>query len=115
MHFVSTLLALYLDHIKLAILAVPVEDALHARPSTPLRASPARSCAAHVDLCHLRDVNVGPQVLQPRALCVLCFDARTTTCRTSRMVRSDDGRHTFRLPTGPPLLPDPLLLPSRLP
>jgi hypothetical protein len=80
-----------LDHIEFAILAVPVEDALHARPPTPLHAPPARSCAAHTNLCHPRDINVrpiDPRVTPSRAPCLLRFDARTaTTGRTARTVR----------------------------
>jgi len=80
-----------LDHIELAVLAVPVKDALHARPPTPLHTPPARSRTAHADLCHPRDVNVrpiDPRVPSPRAPCLLRFDARVVAVgRTARTVR----------------------------
>ena len=80
-----------LDHIELTVLAVPVKDALHARPPTPLQAPPARSGAAHADLCHPRDVDVRPidsRVPSPRAPRLLRFDARVVaTGRTARTVR----------------------------
>ena len=77
------------DHIELAILAIPVENALHARPPTPLHATPARPRAAHADLRHSRNVNVGPidpRVTPPRAPCLLPFDARAATGNTARTV-----------------------------
>ena len=49
-----------LDHVELAVLPIPVEDALHARPPTPLHAPPARPGAAHADLRDPRDVDVRP-------------------------------------------------------
>src|SRR5260221_12280586 len=92
MRFVlATFRRVTLDHTELAVLAVPVKDALPARPPTPLHAPPARSRAAHADLCHPRDVNVrpiDPRVPSPRAPCLLRFDARVVaTGRTPRTVR----------------------------
>jgi len=80
-----------LHHLELAVLAIPVEDALHARPPTPLYTPPARSCAAHADLCHPCDINVrpiDPRVTPPGAPCLLPFDARAATGnRRARTVR----------------------------
>jgi len=79
------------DHIELAVLAIPVEDALHARPPTPLHTPPARPRTAHADLCHPRDINVrpiDPRVTPPPAPCLLSFDARAATgSRRARTVR----------------------------
>jgi len=78
------------DHIELAVLAIPVEDALHARPSAPFHAPPARPCAPHADLRHSRNVNVGPidpRVTPPCVPCLLPFDARAATGNTARTVR----------------------------
>jgi len=80
-----------LDHLELAVLAIPVEDALHTRPPTPLHTPPARSRTAHANFCHPRDINVrpiDPRVPPPRAPCLLPFDTRPATgSRRARTVR----------------------------
>ena len=86
--FILIPLGIHFNHIEPVLLPIPVEDALHPRPPTPLHAPPARSRAAHADLCHPRNVNVrpiDPRVPPPRAPRLLRFDAATG--RTARTVR----------------------------
>lgn len=92
-----------LDHLKPALLPVPVENALHARPPTPLHAPPARPRAAHPDLRHPRDIDVRP------------IDARIPPPRAPRLLRLDDNRATsgparaLQHPACPPLPSHPTL------
>ena len=93
------------DHVEPALLPVPVEDALHPRPPTPLHAPPARPRAAHPDLRHPRDIDVRP------------IDPRIPPPRAPRLLRLDDNRaasgpaRTIQHPACPPL-PAPTLLPG---
>jgi hypothetical protein len=85
-----------LDHIKLVILSIPVEDPPHARPSTPLHAPPAWLRAAHTDLGNPRDIyvrSIDARVPPPRApsllrLCrgggTISSTSRSTVCVVRR-------------------------------
>jgi hypothetical protein len=64
-----------LDHVKLPVLPVPVENPLYARPPTPLHAPPARLSAAHPHLRHPRNIDI-------RAI-----DPRVAPARTPRLIR----------------------------
>ena len=63
-----------LNHVKLPVLPVPVENPLYARPATPLHALPARLSAAHPHLRHPRNVDI-------RAI-----DPRVPSTRTPRFI-----------------------------
>jgi hypothetical protein len=78
-----------LDHIELALLPVPVENALHARPPTPLHAPPARPRAPHPDLRHARDVDVRP------------IDARIPPPRTPSLLLRLNGNRAASSPARP--------------
>ena len=64
-----------LDHVKLSVLPVPVENPLYACPATPLHAPPARLSAAHPHLRHPRNVDI-------RAI-----DPRVPSTRAPRFIR----------------------------
>ena len=69
-----------LDHIKLALFSVPMENTLYTCPPTPLQTPPARLGAAHANLRYTRDVYVRP------------IDARIPPSRAPRLFHVDDNR-----------------------
>ena len=91
-----------LDHIKLPVLAVPVENPLYARPPTPLHAPPARLGTAHTHLRHPRNVEV-------RAV-----DARVASSRAPRLIRLAGRRRCARVGTARTLGHPRALLPANI-
>ena len=98
-----------LDHVKLPVLAVPMENPLYARPPTPLHAPPARLGTAHPHLRHPRNVEVRT------------VDARVASSRAPRLIRLAGRRRCARVGTartlGQPraLLPTSIFAPSPTP
>ena len=64
-----------LDHVKLSVLPVPVENPLYAHPATPLYAPPARLSPAR------------PHLRRPRNVDIRAIDPRVPSTRTPSFIR----------------------------